>query len=123
MAVVRKCETSECWEVKVWNIDADVLAKLIRKDTPMANLQYTLLEASNLDEKWAIYRPLPDNQKQYLGSVSCGLSRQWSHSLQPKYGQCIPRWATKKEAAAALEKASDQQKMSSKQARNSVFAF
>lgn len=127
MAAINKSDRSDCqdypWLVRVWGINPEILVKLVRKDSPMAQLEYSLLESTNLDEKWAIYRPLADGQRQYLGSVRRGFSGQWSHSLQPKYGQQIPTWTTMDAAAADLEKVFSRQKLSAEQARASIFSF
>jgi len=40
MAVVRRAKSTDCpFEVKVWGVDPEVLARAIRKDTPMEDLQ------------------------------------------------------------------------------------
>jgi len=40
MAAVRRSKSTDCpFEVKVWGVDPDVLARAIRKDTPMLDLQ------------------------------------------------------------------------------------
>jgi hypothetical protein len=127
MAAINKSDRSDsqdyAWLVRVWGINAEVLAKLVRKDTPLAQLEYSLLESTNLDEKWAVYRPLADGQRQYLGSVRRGFSGQWSHSLQPKYGQGVPTWLTKEEAFLDLEKVFKREELSVEQARASIFSF
>lgn len=127
MGAINKSDRTESqdypWLVRVWGIKDELLVKLVRKDTPLANLEYSLLESTNLDQKWAVYRPLADGQRQYLGSIRRGFSGQWSHSLQPKYGQQIPTWASKDEAAADLQKMADRQRLSAEQARASIFSF
>lgn len=72
---------------------------------PDPDLTYSLLESSNLDQKWSVSVLHKSGKYRFIGSVSCGTNTsRWSHSRQPKYGQNIPYFKSKEEAAAALAK-------------------
>jgi len=71
-------------------------------------LAYSLIEADNLCQRWGVTRTMADGKREFAGSVSCGIdTTRWSHSRQPKYGQNIPSFLTKEQAAAALVKTFD----------------
>lgn len=72
---------------------------------------YSLLDATNLDQKWSVSRATPEGKQQFLGSVSCGTDTlRWTHSRQPKYGD-IKSFPSKETAAAYLASSYDRDTM------------
>jgi len=96
----------------------ELIAKAASEEVATASIQpplqpaltYSLLEGSNLDQKWSVSRTGVDGQQTFLGSVRCGTdTSRWSHSRQPKYGQNLTDFPSKELAAQSLANAFDRE--------------
>lgn len=111
MAVVRRTKSGDCpFEVKVWGVDAEVLRKAIRKDTPIGDLQ-DRLQASGA----RLRQDIPGHFTVWTTDGKIGTVDQrfdlaqnswWVNQRQISKLNVVPgdriRYQTKEEAALAL---------------------